>query len=221
MFIVATDETFVRRVPAGNVLWGPNHFQTAESLTEAERAMFDVHELVEVERPGFNPMTHFLVEADPVKVAGVWTQVWNVTELSASDKAARLVSRKSDMRNRVDEKCADVMQSGYAHDFEGSVGEHTFQTRFEDETSWLALKDACNDAILAGMGDDQVALPPRTAANVNLTELTYNQVAAFLRGMRVKQSQRLGYSWALKDAISAAADHAALDAIDVESGWPA
>ena len=35
------------REAVGNITWSPNHFQTAESLSDAERAQFDLYLIVE------------------------------------------------------------------------------------------------------------------------------------------------------------------------------
>jgi len=88
-YIIEQAGQFLRRAEAGNIAWGPRHFQPASTLTSDERAMFGVHELVETPRPTFDPEAQKVVELDPAPVNGVWTQQWKVVELTADEIAAR------------------------------------------------------------------------------------------------------------------------------------
>lgn len=98
--------------------------------------------------------------------------------------------------------------------------DETLQLRTElDRTNWLALKDACNDAIMAGAGSEPCALPIRTTSNASLA-MTWAEAADLMRGLRAWGAAMMAQLWALKDAIEAAEDQTALDAIDVASGWP-
>jgi len=92
-YIIEQAGQFLRRAEAGNIAWGPRHFQPASTLTSDERAMFGVHELVETPRPTFDPEAQKVVELDPAPVNGVWTQQWKVVELTADEIAARAVAR--------------------------------------------------------------------------------------------------------------------------------
>jgi hypothetical protein len=130
-----------------------------------------------------------------------------------------LASHKAALSRAVDIVWAEKTYAGFAYDFGGEIGERTLQTRQEDQSRWLALKDACNDALLAGMGDQTSPIQLRPADNVNIS-LTFNQIAAALRAMRSQQAGLLAYSWGLKDAITAAPDHETLAAIDITAGWP-
>jgi hypothetical protein len=42
-----------------------------------------------------------------------------------------------------------------------------------------------------------------------------------MQGMRTREGNITLHSRALRDQVRAAADHAALDAIDINAGWPA
>lgn len=130
-----------------------------------------------------------------------------------------LADRKVAMQNAADDIWADKTYAGFTYNFGGDIGSRTLQTRLEDQARWLALKDACNDAIMAGLGAQNSPIQLRPVDNINVT-VTFNQIAACLRAMRTEQAGLLGFSWYLKDTISAAADHAALDAIDITANWP-
>ena len=92
---------FLRNLPQGNIEFGPNHYQPAASLTEAEAAIFKVHELVPADRPHFNPNTQRVVSANPVLVAGAWVQQWEVQALSVEEAEAKLASAKAEAWERI------------------------------------------------------------------------------------------------------------------------
>ena len=101
---------------------------------------------------------------------------------------------------------------------EALAGE-VLQTRdADDKINWKISQDAYRDAAAAGAGD-MPAATFRTAGNRTIT-VTIREGLAVLQAMQVWGVAVLGRSWALKDAIAATADDAALDAIDIASGWP-
>ena len=79
---------FLRKLPDGNIEFGPNHYQPAASLTEEEAATFKVHRLTQVDMPPFNPETQRVVGITPLFTAGAWVQRWEVQALSAEEIAA-------------------------------------------------------------------------------------------------------------------------------------
>lgn len=110
------------------------------------------------------------------------------------------------------------LASGYQHNFGGSAGIRTLDNRDErDAINWLGLKGLADAMIAAGDGDDLLSL--RDAANDTFPASAVT-VSTALIGMAVWRASVLAASWALKDAITAAEDEAALDAIDLDAGWP-
>ena len=102
---------------------------------------------------------------------------------------------------------------------EALAGE-VLQTRdADDKINWKISQDAYRDAAAAGAAD-ALAATFRTAGNRTIT-VTISEGLAVLRAMQEWGVAVLGRSWALKDAVAAASDQAALDAIDITSGWPA
>jgi hypothetical protein len=95
----------------------------------------------------------------------------------------------------------------------------TLQVRDSDKANWLTLKDVCDDAIAAGGGGQPCAMPPRTTNNAYVTG-TYAETKALLQNLRSWGGAMMARLFVLKDAVDTAADQAALDAIDVTTGWP-
>ncbi len=105
--------------------------------------------------------------------------------------------------------------SGTATALDGKV----LQTRdLDDRTNWLTSQAAYSAAVAGGNGAVAGAVF-RTAANETVT-LTFAEGLAVLLGMAAWGKAIMGNSWALKDAVAAAADNAALAAIDIAAGWP-
>lgn len=84
---------FVRHVPSGNVEWSATHFQSAESLTPAERDRFGVRELVQV-APKYDEDTQKPIELDPVLVNDSWVQAWDILDLFDEEKEAVRQSKR-------------------------------------------------------------------------------------------------------------------------------
>lgn len=102
---------------------------------------------------------------------------------------------------------------------QGRLAGKTLQTRdADDKINWKLSRDAYKEAVEAGFGAAPQATF-RTAANETVT-LTIAEGLTVLTAMQAWGVAVLGRSWALKDAIAGAADTAALDAIDVDEGWP-
>lgn len=111
-----------------------------------------------------------------------------------------------------------ILAAGYQHNFGGSAGVRTLDNRSAaDAINWLGLKGLVDAKLLADEGADLLSL--RDASNETFTA-SVTTVSAALVGMGVWRASVLATSWAFKDAIAAAEDDAALDAIDIDAGWP-
>lgn len=102
----------------------------------------------------------------------------------------------------------------------GALAGHTLQCRGEaDKINWLTSATAYGAAVAAGQGAVSGATF-RTMANVTVQTTFAEGYALIVQGMAAWGEAIMHRSWALKDAIDASEDLAALAAIDIEIGWP-
>ncbi len=141
-----------------------------------------------------------------------------VAAIVADLPAIVLERGRADTRRAVNAKRDQVIGGGYQHNFGGTAGIRTLDQRSEsDAINWLGLKNLADAAIAAGSGADPMQI--RDAGDETFTA-SANVVASALVSMAQWRGAVMSRSWALKDAIAAAADAAALAAIDIETGWP-
>lgn len=165
------------------------------------------------------PDTHSVVENVPQPV--FWfggALVWDGSAWSYASGNVGLDARKARMKADVDALEAEKTYAGFGYDFGVPYGVKTLQTREQDRPNWLAVAQVASLQIAQGGGD----LPLRTIRTADNTNVpvTANQALAAMLGMQAHLGAILERSWTLKDAIDAAADHDALDAIDINAGWP-
>ena len=158
----------------------------------------------EFRQPDGAPIVEGEVDLTPEEIAEIEAE--RVPNLKAAKRAA--VSALLDAK----------LSGGYEHDFGEPYGVKKLQTRnIEDRTNWLTSQASYGAAIAAGAGAVMGA-NFRTEDNININ-LSYSDGHAVLLAMAQWGAAKYAKSWALKDAIAEAADEAALDAIDIESGW--
>lgn len=87
-----------------------------------------------------------------------------------------------------------------------------------DQANWLTLQAKAQMHIAAGQGDAEV-LAIRTEENITVP-VTANAAAQIMDALSSFGGNMKAHQWALKDAISAAEDQAALESIDITAGWP-
>lgn len=136
----------------------------------------------------------------------------------AADPVPTVAERKAAMRSQINSKRGRLFAAGYAP-ASGPLAGHTLQTRnVEDRSNWLTSQAAYSAAVAGGSGATMGA-NFRTAANDTVTT-SYADGLAVLLAMAAWGAAVMGASWAHKDAVDAAEDHAALDNIDLGAGWP-
>ena len=168
-----------------------------------------------------------IVEPGPVPAGKVETRSTLVDDgttitrvLTLIDVApATLADLRSAQATAVNDRRDAILTAGYSHDFGAPNGVKLLQTRESDETNWLTLQNSCIAAVMAGQGAAAGAVI-RTADNVNIA-LSYADGLQVTLAMSAWGAAVYAASWKLKDAIAAAADPAALAAIDITAGWPA
>jgi hypothetical protein len=82
------DGTYERDLPDSNVEFGPNHFQPARTLDADEKTLFRVVQLVKVDTPSFNAVTHTVRRDGAEFVGGQWQMKWAVVALDAATVTA-------------------------------------------------------------------------------------------------------------------------------------
>lgn len=148
----------------------------------------------------------------------IWNGVeWVVRPVKTEDEIVS--ERKEVMRSAVNEKREQVLSSGFSYDFGEPNGVRILQTRdAADKIAWLTSQAAYQAAVISGNGGEPGATF-RTLDNSSIT-VSYAAGLNVLLAMAGWGAQIYGRSWELKDAIASASDNDALDAIDIEIGWP-
>lgn len=149
--------------------------------------------------------------------------------LTATEPARTVEEHQAELRAAVSATLSTALNGGYSHDF-GSVdatletgetepaGVRVLQTRDEDRANWLTSQAAYSAQVAAGNGAVAGA-KFRTADNAIVT-LSFADGLAVLLALAAWGAEVYDHCWTLKAAIVQAADDAALDAIDIETGWP-
>lgn len=79
---------FDHDLPPGNYEFSGDVFQPAHTLTPEQAEQFRVYPLTPTEAPTYDPVTHGVRAAVPVKVGNDWHQQWEVFPLPAEDVVA-------------------------------------------------------------------------------------------------------------------------------------
>jgi hypothetical protein len=122
----------------------------------------------------------------------------------------------------INAKLATILTGGYTvpESVNSSLSGKTLQTRDDtDRTNWLTLARNADNAVIAQEGGTTASIAIRTSDNSNVS-LTWREIADVMTAMAAWGASALANSWALKDAVNAAEDQTALDAVDIEAGWP-
>ena len=100
-YIQASGSTFSRHIIDNGdpVVFGENHNTRASKLTPQEATAFGVHKLKLVTPPPYNPLTQTRTDADAALVDGVWTQVWQVRDLSNEEILQRNTTQSAVVRS--------------------------------------------------------------------------------------------------------------------------
>ncbi|MCW7544923.1 hypothetical protein N7I30_14035 [Aurantimonas litoralis] len=138
---------------------------------------------------------------------------WTYTDGELSPPPVPLDERKTMMASAVNAKRDAIIVAGYRHNFGGSAGIRTLDTRSDsDRVQWLALRE-----IWRGMSEtDRVEVIDQSNAVFETSAAT---AATAIYDMGVWHSRVIVHARNLKNAILEASDADALDEIDTEAGW--
>ncbi len=188
------------------------NWHPAEALTsvwsDAERAAIGVKTIVE---PDPIPDGKRLVSSSVVLVGTIPTRQQVLEDVPLADlKAARVVEAEAEYQAR--------LAVGYPTTLGGNA--ETLQLRnSEDRTNWLGLLVAAQAAVGAGQGAEDYPVAIRTTTNASYV-VTNTAAVTLMFNLLAWAGAMFAARSAIKDAVAAAADKAALDAIDVTAGYP-
>ena len=129
-----------------------------------------------------------------------------------------LAAARQAMQGAVNARRDAVIAAGFQHNFGAAAGIRTLDQRSEaDAINWLGLKGVADAMIADGRGADPIGIRD---AHDDTFSSSASVVSSAMVAMGVWRSSIIAHSWSLKDAIAAAEDEAALDAVDIEAGWP-
>lgn len=176
-------------------------------LDDQTRAEYGMVPVVAVDVPHGKISTGSTAEM----IEGVWTQVHTLED-------APLEDMRAEKRAAINAKLNAVLTGGYTVQ-SGAMAGKVLQTRnLEDRTNWLTSQASYSIAVGQGAGAVEGATF-RTSDNLTFT-VSFADGLAILMAMAAWGASAMNNSWALKDAARAAEDLSALDAIDIEAGWP-
>lgn len=176
-------------------------------LDDQVRAEYGMVPVVEIEVPNSKVSTGSTAEL----IEGVWTQVHVLEDRPLEDMMA---AKKA----AINAKLETVLTGGFTVP-SGTMAGKVLQTRnLEDRTNWLISQASYSAAIAGGMGAVEGA-QFRTADNSTFT-VSFSEGLSVLLAMAAWGDAAMNNSWSMKDAVEAAEDLAALDAINIDAGWP-
>lgn len=162
------------------------------------------------ERPAFDPTKNATLQA-PALVGNAWVRQWRQTDATAEQIAERLTQRKAEVWGRVKAIRDQHENGGVAVP---NIG--TFQT---DDRSKIKISGAVTMALIAQANNQQFSESFTLADN---TEAELDGPAMIAVGITVGRhvSACHARSKDLRAQINAAETVEALNAIDIEAGWP-
>jgi hypothetical protein len=187
-----------------NVLWGPNHFQPARTLTEEERAMFRVVPLLGVAPP--EPAQYQSVErAGAESVNGEWRYKWAVRDWSAQEIAQALDAAKAAKNAEINEARATANRTSFAYAGKAIACDALSRGDIDGTNGYIALYGA---------------MPPGFPGGWKAIDNTYVAIPdvdtwkAFYTAMFAQGAANFAKSQTLKAALAAAATTSEVAAIN-------
>ena len=192
----------------GNVEWDENHFCPTSALTPEEAEFFRVVPLEVTEPPVIDSLTQSVIRDGCEKADGKWRYRWRVDDLTPEQKAAKIKELADNLRQELAlayEARMALIATGYP-----PSERESWPVQTEEAKALLADPMASTpwiDAAASARGLDRLELAQRIVAK----DAQYRMYSGTLSGVRQR----------IEDQIDAAGDdQAALQAIDVTTGWP-
>lgn len=219
---IIRDGAAVELAPGADIVFGeelelsPASWATVNLWTEDERNARGVYTVVdaEIDRDHKLGPLAIVVDGDTTAIER------QAVALDIDEAAASLAARRSQMK-------ADTMAVRDERIGNGvTFGGHDFQTRPDDRENvqgaaqlaalWLMAGGPADSLRWNGGADDFAWID----ADNELRPMSAATVIDFGKAVAAMKSACIFHAFAIKAAIDGAADHAALDAIDINAGWP-
>lgn len=126
-YVQANENTFIRHlIDKGDpIVFSENHNVRPSKLTPDEAATLGVFKLKLVTPPPYNPLTQTRTDVDAVLVDGVWTQAWQVNELSEDEILQRNTMQANAVREARNTK---LVESDWTQVADVSVNKEAWAT---------------------------------------------------------------------------------------------
>lgn len=125
-----------------------------------------------------------------------------------------LPERQLDMVRALRARLDEVIAVGFDYEVAGSGITHTYQIDATAQSNMLAIEAEFLGGEVNAHGGYW-----RSADNLNVV-MTDADVRAFFRAAKLFKMTAIRNAQALTDAVRACGDHAALDALNLDAGWP-
>ena len=157
---------YLRDLPQGNIEFSATVFQPAHTLTQEQCEQFRVYPLTPTELPAYDPITHGVRAATPVKVGNDWHQAWEVYPLPAEDvEANQAAAAQALQQSIVDATQQRLDDFARTRNYDGILSACTYATsavpKFAAEGQYaVQARDATWAALYAFMADVQAGKQP-------------------------------------------------------------
>jgi len=141
MYLVMKDG-LPEREAIGNITWSPNHFQTAESLSDDERSQFDLYLIVDnqPELTADQKWGESTYAINGTNVIRTWVVVDKTTEEIAADTAALAASVRSERDELIKATdyyaLTDVTMNAAMTTYRQALRDITDQAGFPNTITW-------------------------------------------------------------------------------------
>lgn len=170
MYIQLNDQNqYLRDLPTGNFEFSTTVLQPAHTLTPEQAAQFRVYPLAPTEPPAYDPITHGVRAAMPVKVGNDWHQQWEVYPLPAEEVAANQAAAAQALQQSiVDATQRRLDDFARTRNYDGILSACTYATsavpKFAAEGQYaVQARDATWAALYQFMADVQAGARPAPA----------------------------------------------------------
>ena len=157
---------YLRDLPTGNFEFSDTVYQPAHTLTPEQAEQFRAHPLAHTEQPAYDPITHGVRAATPVKVGNDWHQAWEVYPLPAEEVAANQAAAAQALQQSIVDATQQRLDDfARTRNYDGILSACTYATsavpKFAAEGQYaLQARDATWAALYQFMADVQAGTQP-------------------------------------------------------------